>query len=269
MREALAEANMGFELNINTSVSPKALEGRMNDYWSERAQSYSTQNMCQFESEKRTAWEELIFYGIDETKPLKVLDIGTGPGFFAILAALRGHEVTAADMNADMLFEAQLNAKKAGCKINFVHVGDNLPFAEESFDLIISRDVTWTLTEPERQLSLWAGKLKKGGVMRYFDAQWYNFLLDENAVKKHEYKKEEVAKNGGFTYKKAYKLNEIAQGLPMTYNARPLWDRVFWSGLGGFGFDVYENLNRYVYNKTEQMQYELFPEFMVSVKKAF
>ena len=52
--------------------------------------------------------------------------------------------------------------------IDFVQVGRMLPFEDKSFDLIVSRDVTWTLTEPEKQLKHWAEKLKVGGTMLYF-----------------------------------------------------------------------------------------------------
>ena len=61
--------------------------------------------------------------------------------------------------------QARKNAGLTGTDINFLQVGRMLPFEDESFDLIISRDVTWTLTEPEVQLRHWANKLKKGGTM--------------------------------------------------------------------------------------------------------
>lgn len=37
------------------------LENGMNNYWQQRSSSYSDQNMAQLFSEKRTAWENLIF----------------------------------------------------------------------------------------------------------------------------------------------------------------------------------------------------------------
>ena len=53
----------------------------------------------------------------------------------------------------------------------------------------------------------------------------------------------------------------------MTYKNRPLWDREYWAGQKGFTCEVYENLNSYVYNEKEQMQYELFPEFLTVVRR--
>ncbi|WHH56817.1 class I SAM-dependent methyltransferase [Petroclostridium sp. X23] len=47
---------------------------------------------------------------------------------------------------------------------------ENLPFEDESFDMVISRDMAWTLLEPERIMAEWRRVLKKGGRVLYFDA---------------------------------------------------------------------------------------------------
>lgn len=243
------------------------LENGMNSYWQQRSSSYSEQNMAQLFSEKRYAWENLIFGHGNETKNMDILDIGTGPGFFAILSAMRGHNVTAADMSADMLEQARKNAELTGTDINFLQVGRMLPFEDESFDLIISRDVTWTLTEPEVQLRHWANKLKKGGTMLYFDAEWYYYLKNSEYRYSWEENRKKIIEGGGFIYSKAAKLESLAVNLPMTYKNRPVWDSQYWAGQKGFTFELYENLNSYVYNEKEQMQYELFPEFLAVVRR--
>lgn len=256
----LAEHNIFTEENT-------MLESGMNNYWQQRSSSYSEQNMAQLFSEKRTAWENLIFGHGNEIENMNILDIGTGPGFFAILAAMRGHRVTAADMSPDMLDKARNNAKLTGTDINFVQVGRMLPFEDKSFDLIVSRDVTWTLTEPEKQLRHWADKLKVGGTMLYFDAEWYYYLKSSKYRQSWEENRKKIIANGGFVYNKSGKLESLALNLPMTYKNRPIWDRQYWSEQKGFTCDIYENLNSYVYNEKEQMQYELFPEFLAVVRR--
>ncbi len=243
------------------------LECKMNHYWGERSYSYSRQNLAQLYSEKCSAWENLIFSQMNEDKPLRILDIGTGPGFFAILAALRGHDVVAVDMNENMLDKARQNAEAAGVLINFLQVDHLLPFDDESFDLILSRDVTWTLTEPEKQLCNWASKLRRDGTMLYFDAEWYYYLRDHESRAIWEQKRKQIMHSGGFIYSKADQLENLAIDLPMTYNARPVWDEKFWSMQKNYGFSISKNINSYVYNDREQMQYELFPEFLVAVKR--
>lgn len=245
------------------------LENGMNNYWQQRSSSYSEQNMAQLFSEKRSAWEKLIFSQVEETRKLDILDIGTGPGFFAILSSLRGHNVTAADMSPDMLDKARANAEFIGTPIDFVQVGHMLPFEDESFDLVISRDVTWTLTDPEIQLRAWADKLRVGGTMIYFDAEWYYYLKNSEYRAVWEENKRRIIAEGGFIYNKADKLEGLALNLPMTYKERPDWDRQYWHGQKGFDCEVYENINTYVYNEKEQMQYKLFPEFLTVVRRVF
>ena len=55
--------------------------------------------------------------GRKETEETKVLDIGTGPGFFAIILAEAGYQVTAVDYTEEMLKEAKKNAGNLAGKI--------------------------------------------------------------------------------------------------------------------------------------------------------
>lgn len=243
------------------------LEKSMNQYWDHRSASYSDQTLNQLSRPQRFAWEDLIFRQINEQSKLKILDIGTGPGFFALIAALRGHKVTAVDMNPFMLSQARRNAEAYGVNIQFIRVENNLPFKDESFDLILSRDVTWTLTRPEDQLSHWASKLKTEGRMIYFDAEWNFYHRSEEERIIYEKNRAAVTKRGGFYYPECKKLEKIARKLPLTYTLRPQWDLDYWQGQNGFSVEIKRDLNSIVYNEVERMQYELFPEFVVTVYK--
>ena len=79
------------------------LETEMNHYWTERSKSYSEQNRAQIENEKRHEWENMILKYAPQKECLNILDVGTGPGFFAIILAQKGHHVTAVDLTQDML----------------------------------------------------------------------------------------------------------------------------------------------------------------------
>ena len=200
----------------------------MNQYWDVRSESYSEMNRKQLSGDRRDAWEQMIFSHVEEDRSLKVLDIGTGPGFFAILAALRGHQVTAVDMNAEMLEQAQRNAQAAGADIRFVQVGHTMPFEENSFDLILSRDVTWTLTAPEEQLQDWGRLLKPGGRMLYFDAEWYYHLKNSQNRMDWESAKAQIWQQQGFpSTQRPARWRRLPAGLPMTYEDRPPLGRRF------------------------------------------
>lgn len=99
-------------------------------------------------------------------KPLTeihLLDVGTGPGFFAIILAEAGIQVTAVDYTEEMLKEAKANAGELSEKIHFQQmVAQNLEFPDGIFDVVITRNVTWNLEHPVRAYQEWYRVLKKG-----------------------------------------------------------------------------------------------------------
>ena len=152
----------------------------LTSYWTDRAKSYSAQNIAEMNDWRREAWRKLILSHAPQKEVLRVLDIGTGPGFFAINLALAGHEVTAVDVTEEMLQYAKSNAESYGARVDFVlHPGEFLQFKDGSFDLIVSRNVIWNLEYPEQALEEWERVLAPGGRMIYFDANWYLYLYDE------------------------------------------------------------------------------------------
>ena len=145
----------------------------LTSYWTDRAKSYSAQNIAEMNDWRREAWRKLILSHAPQKEVLRVLDIGAGPGFFAINLALAGHEVTAVDVTEEMLQYAKSNAESYGARVDFVlHRGEFLPFKDGSFDLIVSRNVIWNLEYPEQALEEWERVLAPGGRMIYFDANW-------------------------------------------------------------------------------------------------
>ena len=152
----------------------------LTSYWTDRSKSYSVQNIAEMNYWRREAWRKLILSHAPQKEVLRVLDIGAGPGFFAINLALAGHEVTAVDVTEEMLQYAKSNAESYGARVDFVlHRGEFLPFKDGSFDLIVSRNVIWNLEYTEQALEEWERVLAPGGRMIYFDANWYLYLYDE------------------------------------------------------------------------------------------
>ena len=234
-----------------------AEEQDMDRYWSHRSESYSEMNRKELQSRQKSAWEQLLFEDVDESRPLQILDIGAGPGFFSILCARRGHTVTAADMNAEMIRQARENAAGEGVSIRFVQVGHTLPFPPESFDMIVSRNVTWALPKPEETLAVWGSLLRPRGLLRYFDAEWYNYL-SEDPVRAEQMRLHD--------YSRADEMEKMAFSLPMTFRRRPAWDRQFWTG-AGYAFEVREDLNPLVYDEEDRRRYREYPLFMASVRR--
>ena len=196
------------------------------------------------------------------------MDVGTGPGFFAIILAQKGHHVTAVDLTEDMLNQAKENAKFYNAKIDF-HLLENqlLPFRNNTFDLVVSRDVTWMFQDAETILKEWHRVTKKGGKVMYFDANWYYYLFDENAKKKHVENQKIVKEKGGFIYNKAKIMENLAKVLPLSQKFRPDWDEEILPKLGFCDVLTISNINSIVYTEKEQMQYADKPEFLVVAEK--
>jgi ubiquinone/menaquinone biosynthesis C-methylase UbiE len=96
-------------------------------------------------------------------EPLDELDVGCGTGFLALQLAGLGHHIVGVDGAEAMLILARAKASQAGLTIDFwLADADKLPFAPGSFDLIIERQVLWTLPDPAAALAEWARVLRLG-----------------------------------------------------------------------------------------------------------
>ena len=87
--------------------------GDIEDYWTMRAEGYSASIMDTIESGRSNHWLDIINSHLDSEGPLRVLDIGTGPGFFPIILGREGHKVTAVDYTQAMLDEAEAHCRAA------------------------------------------------------------------------------------------------------------------------------------------------------------
>ncbi|MGG2142836.1 methyltransferase domain-containing protein [Symbiopectobacterium sp. RP] len=174
MSSILAENN---DLVVNENT---ALNQDVQRYWTHRAAEYSHINATELANAKRARWLKKIMEYAPDAPLLRVLDIGTGPGFFAV--ALAGHRVTAVDMTEAMLTEARANAAHYAVHVDFVSADVHaMPLADNQFDLIVTRNVTWNLAEPLRAYREWRRLLAPGGRLLNFDANWYLQLFDESS----------------------------------------------------------------------------------------
>ena len=95
-------------------------------YWTKRAPGYSSVNQEELRTGQRRVWSHALDSRIQEHFPnrlresIRVLDVGTGPGFFAIVLTLLGYQVTAVDYTPAMLDQARKNAGNLAEQINFL-----------------------------------------------------------------------------------------------------------------------------------------------------
>ncbi len=79
------------------------------DYWNFRSSTYKN-GVNGFDEDERTVWKQIFEKSLFSGKRLKVLDVGTGTGFLALLFAEMGYEVTGIDLSEGMLEKAKHNA---------------------------------------------------------------------------------------------------------------------------------------------------------------
>lgn len=244
-------------------------------YWKDRARSYSEQNIAEMNDWRRQAWRELILSYAPQKEQLRVLDVGTGPGFFAINLALAGHDVTAVDVTEEMLEYARHNAASYGAKVNCIlHRGEFLPFEDNSFDLIVSRNVIWNLEYPEQALAEQARVLAPGGHMVYFDANWYLYLHDEELyIRKKAAETAFRAKYpvhnfaGDMSKARVIELEQAAFTLPLSKEKRPEWDKKVLENLNMQILKIIDDIGPGVLDPVDWERNKPNPIFMICAEK--
>ncbi len=210
------------------------LKNEIYDYWTNRARGYSEYNQQEMADARRTMWRDKLRCLLDGQFPeknpqeIQILDVGTGPGFFAILLTEAGYKVTAVDYTEEMLKEAQQNAGPLAESIVWKR-GDaqDLDVESDSFDVIVTRNVTWNLPNPAKAYQEWQRVLKKGGVLYNFDADWYGHLFDEEKRESYEKDRQHTEDENVEDYYKGTdieKMEEIARQVPLSQLKRPEWD---------------------------------------------
>ncbi|MBM7624406.1 class I SAM-dependent methyltransferase [Sporohalobacter salinus] len=243
---------------------------RNEKYWDDGSEIYSELIEDELDSFKKDAWKELIRKNTEEDYKT-VLDVGTGPGFFAIIMTEMGYEVTAVDSSEKMINQAKQNAYKAGVDVKFIKDDiKNMNFSKESFDIIISRNVTWTLKEPVEVYKNWHKLLKKDGKLIIFDANWNRRLIDPQIQKQYE-KDLRLAKSMGYDIEISDELEEegddIALKLPLTYEFRPDWDEEILTDIGFKEILIEEFIDEFIYTEAEKIVNNTTPTFCISAKK--
>ena len=78
-------------------------------YWSTRTEGYSEVNQKELRGMQKNAWFHVLEREFPDKKKeeIKILDIGTGPGFFPVILAEAGYYVDAVDYTEGMLEKAK------------------------------------------------------------------------------------------------------------------------------------------------------------------
>ena len=248
-------------------------------YWTGRAAGYSEVNRLELATAQRQKWSDCLRAEIARQFPdrasgsLRVLDVGTGPGFFAILLCELGYDVTAIDLTPAMLEEAKKNAGELAGKICWMEMNAEARCIEDSsFDVVLSRNLTWNLPHPDKAYAEWARVLKPGGLLLNFDANWYAYLFDAEAQAAYDRDRLNSAEQGVWDQNVEGEgenfdvMEDIARRVPLSNIRRPEWDLALLQNLG-LRTEADEQVWQRVWSEEEKLSFASTPLFLVKAAK--
>lgn len=253
------------------------LKNEIHDYWTNRARGYSEYNQQEMADARRTMWRDKLLsllgnqFPEKEPKEIKILDVGTGPGFFAILLAEAGYQVTAIDYTEEMLKEAKSNAcGLAECIVWKTGDAQALDVESNSFDAVVTRNVTWNLPRPDLAYKEWLRVLKPGGVLYNFDADWYGHLYNEEKRSSYEKDRKQTEEQNVEDYYSGTdieKMEEIARQVPLSRLERPKWDIETMQKVGFLDVSCDEKVWKEVWTEEEIINNSTSPIFLLTGRK--
>ena len=232
-------------------------------YWTTRTDGYSEVNQKELAGMQKAAWLKVLteHFPQKEKKDLRILDIGTGPGFFPTILSEAGYEIDAADYTPGMLEKAKENVGKYVDHVRFWREdAQNLDFENETFDVIISRNLTWTLPHVSHAYREWIRVLKKGGVLLNFDANYgiTDFSNVEDLPENHAHN---MLGNDMMR-----ECEEIKRQLPISSYSRPAWDLETLGAMNLKEFHVDLGISSRIYLEKDEF-YNPTPLFMLRTVK--
>lgn len=239
----------------------EAVKERVSSYWTKRSVDFAKLREEELESEMADLWLAEIEPQLPEGKGLRILDVGTGSGFFAVLLAKKGHSLTGIDLTPAMIEEAGKLAEENQVEADFrVMDAESLDFPDASFDAVVSRNLTWTLPHPEQAYREWLRVLKPGGVLLNFDADYgmERFAAEEKLPENHAHRQ--------MSCSQLEECDAIKDELAISGKRRPAWDVETLRGLGCMDVETDTGISDRVYRK-DSIFYNPTPLFRIRACK--
>lgn len=230
------------------------LNSRIESYWDKRSSDFNRVRHLELNGIDSSLWLKIIEEHLPQKENLNILDVGTGTGFFAILLSKLDHKITAIDISSKMIEEAKKNAKEFNISAEFKKMNaQNLDFKDCTFDVVIARNLTWTLPDVMKAYKEWYRVLKVGGLLLNFDSDYGEMTFS---------KKGDTANvHSNIADELFIECNNIKDNLRISSHRRPYWDIEF---LKTLGFDVKfdEDISSLVH-KDENCHYDSVPLFAI------
>lgn len=213
-------------------LSEESVEEDVLRYWTIRTPSFSKVRENELMGDIGRGWQFALRSTLPFNRYRKILDVGTGTGFFSVLLGRSGYRMTGIDITPAMVEEAKKEAEKFDVKARFMVMdAQNLRFKDESFDAIITRNLTWTLPDVEKAYQEWYRVLRPGGRLINYDANYANAIMKGDVPRTKT--GDSVAYGHQGVTEEMSKLNEeITLSMSIGKKDRPDWDKEYLESIG-------------------------------------
>lgn len=240
------------------------IKKEISSYWTGRSEDFARLREEELNSEMAGLWLKELEKGLPEGEGLRILDVGTGCGFFSVLLAKLGHQVTGIDLTPAMIEKAKQIARERGVEADFeVMDAEHPDFPDGTFDVIVSRNLTWTLPHPAEAYGEWMRVLKPGGVLLNFDGDYG----------KEEFTEEMESLSADHAHRRLScgqleECDKIKDQLSISAMRRPAWDVEVLKNLGCVDVNVDSEVYRRIYASEDSPFYNPTPIFRLQARKA-
>jgi ubiquinone/menaquinone biosynthesis C-methylase UbiE len=148
-----------------------SIRDEVREYWSLRSATFDNSVGHEIFSEaERHGWHRLLRRHLGEGEGRAALDLACGTAVISHLLHDLGFAVTGLDWSEAMLARARQKAAAREADIRFL-TGDaeNTMEPRQSYDVIVTRHLVWTLVDPPAAFAEWFALLKPGGKLLIVD----------------------------------------------------------------------------------------------------
>ena len=236
-----------------------ALKKEIEAYWAGREEKFEALRMDELNSNKRERWLYELHRYLPAGRRLDILDIGTGTGFFSFLLVGEGHHVTGIDLTEEMIRGAEHSASLLGLHPTFrVMDAEDPAFEPETFDAIVTRNLTSFLPNLPEAYRKWHTLLRKDGILINFDGDYHHDRSNAPLPENHAHKDLTAAQNEAYAH--------IESALRDIQRPRPGWDMALLADAGFRKCRVDRDCWRRIYREIDRF-YNPTPIFCITARK--
>lgn len=160
--------------------------GEIAKYWDRQAVIWAEEKQEAWEKQETEYWMEFFKSLLPKLNGNKALEVGTASGYFANILTLAGYEVTAVDYSPAMITEAKRVSQQLELAVTYyVMDAQQLEFANDTFDLVFTRLMTWSLPDPSRFYRSTFNVLKSGGLLLNFDGDFGDITFTQDGHERY------------------------------------------------------------------------------------